>query len=159
MSDETHATDEPTAEATAEAAESHTDDSAPLDEPPAPDTDGKVDALWSVAVLPGESVSIHYRVTPSDASHSIRSLSTSFAWAVHGMIEHTFAGSTTNETMEPRDGQGAVGDMGVDLTVFSNLPESSGQLEAVLAGVVDTGEGSANFLFTKPVHLPDDDES
>ena len=127
-------------------------------DPPAADSDGNVEANWSVAVVPGEGASIHYRVTPSAETSSIRSVTASFVWAHHGIVKHSFAGSTYNDTMEPRAGQGTVGDMGADLTVFSNPPDDEGQVEAILAGMVNTEDGPQNFMFSKSVPLPESED-
>lgn len=125
--------------------------------PPEPDVDDHVEAKWSVAVLPGESASIHFRVTPRAETSAVRSVTASFVASVHGMVEHTYAGSTMNDTMEPRSGQGLTGDTGVDLVVFEGRVPENARLEAILAGIVVTENGPANFLFTRSFELPSDD--
>ena len=61
---------------------------------------------------------------------------------------HTYAGSTTQELISPRAGQGATGDCGVDASVFPAEPD--GELTAILAGTVRKGEETHNFFFERP---------
>lgn len=154
MSEETTSPEEATEEA------SDHEKTVPMAElrPPEPDVDENVEAQWSVAVLPGESASIHFRVTPRADTSAVRSVTASFVASVHGMIEHTYAGSTMNDTMEPRPGQGLTGDTGVDLVVFEGRVPENARLEAILAGVVVTEDGPTNFLFTRSFELPSDDD-
>ena len=127
---------------------------APSPDTAAPDnvsSDDHVEARWDVSVLPNDAVSIHYTVSPKDAKNAITSVSTSFVLLKKGMVFHNFAGSTTQELIAPRAGQGASGDCGVDTSVFSKF--NAGQLAAILAGTVRIGEGddaeTRNFFFQK----------
>ncbi len=114
---------------------------------PAPETDDHVSAQWGVAVIPGENVSIHYTVTPITEEGAITSVTTSCALKKDGMVVDTYAGSTQQALIDPKPGQGAFGDSGVDSGVFPKEPD--GELTAILAGTVKTGEETANFLFTR----------
>lgn len=75
-------------------------------------SDGNVTADWRVVVLPGENVSIHYTVAPKDAGDAITSVTTSFTLQKNHMVERTYAGSTFQDLISPRAGQGAVGNSG-----------------------------------------------
>ena len=114
---------------------------------PEPETDGVVNAHWSVAVIPNENVSIHYSVAPVNAEDAVTSVTTSFVLMKDHMIQDTFAGSTMQDLVAPKAGQGSVGDTGVDSTVFPAEPD--GQLTAVLSGTARQGENTVNFFFSK----------
>ena len=114
---------------------------------PEPESDGVVNAHWSVAVIPNENVSIHYSVAPVNAEDAVTSVTTSFVLMKDHMVQDTFAGSTTQDLISPKAGQGSVGESGVDSTVFPAEP--AGQLAAVLSGTVRQGEDTVNFFFTK----------
>ena len=116
--------------------------------PPAPESDDYVEALWSVAVIPNENVSIHYTVKPKNEENSVTSVTTSYVLRKDGMVHDTFAGSTQTALIDPMAGQGATGDSGVDVSVFPKDPD--GELAAILAGTVKTAEGTENFFFSKP---------
>jgi len=81
--------------------------------------DDNVTADWVVAVIPNENVSIHYTVAPKDEKDAITSVTTSFTLQRDQMVVHTFAGSTTQELISPKAGQGATGDCGVDAAIRS----------------------------------------
>ncbi len=115
---------------------------------PAPEADDNVSAHWGVAVIPGENVSIHYTVTPTNEENAITSVTTSYALKKDGMVMDTYAGSTQSALLEPKPGQGCTGDSGVDSGVFPKEPD--GELTAILAGTVRVGEETRNFMFTKP---------
>lgn len=112
------------------------------------EADENVTARWSVAVIPNENVSIHYEVSPNNEENAITSVTTSFALMKDHMVQHTFGGSTIHDLINPRAGQGSIGDSGVDSTVFPAKPD--GELVAILSGTVRTGETTANFFFQKP---------
>ncbi len=121
---------------------------------PKPSTDDFVEAAWDVAVIPGENISIHYRVSPKDPKNSITSVSASVVEMRNHMVVHSFFGSTTSDSLAPKEGQGALGDTGADLTVFDDYKGSEGSsLVAILAGTVRTGEDQQNYFFSKPVEL------
>lgn len=116
--------------------------------------DEAVEARFDVAVLPDENVSIHYTVWPKDESNAILSVTAAFVLERDGMVVHDFAGATTAELKEPRDGQGATGNVGVDVRVFGgDHPE--GKLMALLTGTVRVGEegDSLSYFFKRPVDL------
>lgn len=114
--------------------------------------DDHVKAEWDVTVLPGENISIHYRVTPLQDTAAVSSVSASVVEKKDGMIVHSFLGSTCSDSLNPKPGQGMVGDVGSDVSVFHGH-EVQGELSAVLAGTVRDGEHTLNFYFTKPVDL------
>ena len=123
----------------------------PPPEAEAPDTtdsDANVTADWAVAVIPDENVSIHYAVAPKDAENAVTSVTATFVLKKDHMVVHTFAGSTNTDLIAPRAGQGVTGDAGVDASVFPAEPD--GELTAILAGTVRTGEETANYFFEKP---------
>jgi hypothetical protein len=113
------------------------------------DSDGAVDAKWSVAVEPRERVSIHYRVTPAGDGKAVTSVTASLVEMKDGMVMDTFAGATVTATLDPREGQGLTGDTGAQFAVFAN--RGFGQVAAVLAGIVETEDGPRNFFFWRPV--------
>lgn len=137
MSDEEQTTPEP---------------SAAPDPQDAPDslsqTDGVVNARWSVAVIPNENVSIHYVVSPIGAESAVTSVTTSFALMKDHMVNKTYGGSTAQELVAPKAGQGSIGDSGIDSTVFPAEPD--GQLVAILSGTVNDGKEPKNFFFSRP---------
>ncbi len=137
MSEEETMIEEPGGEAPAEA-----------EAPDHAESDDHVIANWTVAVIPNENVSIHYLVTPRNESDAVTSVTTTFALKKDQMVVHTYAGATTQDLISPRAGQGVTGDCGVDASVFP--AEVDGDLVAVLAGTVRTGETIANFYFEKP---------
>ena len=150
MSDEETASEETASEETAAeegGSEEHTEAKAPDNT----ETDGNVVADFVVSVVPEETVSIHYTVRPADATDAVTSVSTSFALKKNHMVVHTYAGSTTTELIEPKDGQGATGNTGVDTSVFSEDPD--GELYAILAGTVRKGDETLNFFFEKPFEV------
>lgn len=113
------------------------------------ETDGVVEARWSVAVVPKQNVSIQFRVAPTGDGKAVTSVTASFVEMKDGMVVDTFAGSTVNALIDAKDGQGLTGDMGADFTVFAN--RGFGQVAAVLAGIVNTDEGPRNFFFWRPI--------
>ena len=113
------------------------------------ETDGVVEAKWSVAVLPKQNVSIQFRVAPTGEGKAVTSVTASFVEMKDGMVMDAFAGSTANALIDAKDGQGLTGDMGADFSVFSN--RGFGQVAAVLAGIVNTDEGPRNFFFWRPI--------
>ncbi|MEO1084032.1 MAG: hypothetical protein AAFY88_07305 [Acidobacteriota bacterium] len=112
------------------------------------ESDDFVNAKFQVTLIPGENVSAHFSVLPKDSAHAVTSVTLSFVQKHEGIVVHSFAGSTVQEAIEPRDGQGAAGDAGVDVAVFNGRPED-GDLFAVLAGTVKTADGPANFFFSR----------
>lgn len=116
------------------------------------ESDDYVTSRFSVAVIPGESVSSHFTVTPKDPKNAVTSVTLSFVQQHEGVVIHSFAGSTVQEAVEPRDGQGAMGDSGVDVAVF-NGRDQDGDLFSVLAGTVRTEDGPRSFFFRRPFFL------
>jgi hypothetical protein len=113
------------------------------------ESDGVVEARWSVAVLPKRNVSIQFRVAPTGDGKAVTSVTASFVEMKDGIVMDTFAGTTVNALIDAKDGQGLTGDMGADFTVFAN--RGFGQVAAVLAGIVHTDEGPRNFFFWRPI--------
>ena len=132
-------------------------DGAPSPDTAAPDnisSDDFVEARWEVTTIPNESVSIHYTVSPKKPEHAVTSVSTSFVLLKKGVVFHTFAGSSVQELIEPRAGQGAKGDCGVDTSVFSRF--NAGRLAAILAGTVRIGEDALHTFFFMQDFDPDE---
>ncbi len=120
---------------------------------PAPSTDEFVEANWDVAVIPGENISIHYRVLPLSEVNCITSVSASVVEKADGVVMHSFFGCTVSDSLAPKAGQGMVGDTGADISVFHNHHFKDSGLEAILAGTVRTEHGPANFFFSRPVDI------
>ena len=119
---------------------------------PEPSSDDFVVANWDVTVLPGENISIHYRVSPKSDEDSVTSVSASVVEMKDGMVMHSFLGSSASDSLAPKPGQGMVGDTGADVSVFHGH-EITGELAAILAGTVRSGESIQNFYFSRPVTL------
>ncbi|MEM1179332.1 MAG: hypothetical protein AAGM22_13365 [Acidobacteriota bacterium] len=115
-------------------------------------SDDFVTAKFQLTIIPLENVSAHFAVTPTNDKNAVTSVTVSFVQKDNGMVVHSFAGSTVQEAIAPRGGQGAMGDVGVDVAVFNGRPED-GELYAVLAGTVRTEEGPHNFFFSKEFAL------
>ena len=125
------------------ATEEHAEDQAPDNS----ESDGNVTADWQVAVIPNENVSIHYIVAPVDGNDAVTSVSASFVLMKDGLLQHSYAGSSTQELISPKAGQGVTGDCGVDSSVFP--AERDGELVAILAGTARKGETTVNYFFEK----------
>lgn len=110
-------------------------------------SDDVVQARWSVAVLPGESASIHYAVSPKSQDDAVTSVTASFVLMQDQVVLRNFAGSTTAELISPKDGQGMTGDVGVDASVFPEKHE--GELAAVLSGTARHEGQTVNFFFKR----------
>ncbi len=113
------------------------------------ENDGFVEAKWAVAVVPKQTVSLHFRVAPTGQGKAVTSVTASLVEMKDGMVMDTFAGATVNALIDAKDGQGLTGDMGADYTVFSN--RGFGQVAAVLAGIVNTDDGPRNYFFWRPI--------
>ena len=116
------------------------------------ESDDLVEARFSVTVMPQESVSAHFQVAPKDEKNAVTSVTVSFVKQHNGMVTHSFGGSTVQELLAPRDGQGAAGDSGVDVAVFAGN-DDEGDHFVVLAGTVRTEEGPQNFYFSRQFYL------
>ncbi len=119
-------------------------------EPTAPNnlsSDDLVEARWDITVIPNDAVSIHYTVSPKSADDAITSVSASFALMENHVVLHNYAGSSTQDLIAPRPGQGATGDMGVDVSVFGDHDKKA--LVGILAGTVRHGEEVQGFFFSR----------
>ena len=124
----------------------------PKEDPRSALSDAGVDAQIEVAVVPEETVSLHFSLDPSDDKDAITSVSTSFVSIKNGMVEHNYAGSTQQTLVNPTANQGFAGDMGVDAAVFS--PKDDEILAAVVAGTIRDADGATrNFYFQKDFDL------
>ena len=104
-----------------------------------------------ITVMP-DSVSMHFQVKPTSDEGHITNLTASFVLKAEGMVQESFAGGSQQALKETAEGQGFVGDLGVDAKVFED--RAKGGLFGMVAGVCKDKEGNPhNFIFEKQFHL------